>query len=69
MATKSAPLQQINYSCPDCHYTCYKKSEWTRHISTSKHINATQCYIKATDNKNVCDNCNKKIVHHSKKTI
>jgi len=65
MATKSAPLQQINYSCPDCDYTCYKKSEWIRHISTSKHINATQCYIKATDNKNVCDNCNKKFIHHS----
>ena len=36
-----------------------------RHISTSKHINATQCYIKATDNKNACDNCNKKFMHHS----
>ena len=36
-----------------------------RHISTAKHINATQCYIKATDNKNVCDNCNKQFIHHS----
>jgi len=65
MATKSTLLHQINYSCPDCLYTCYKKSEWIRHISTSKHINATQCYIKATDNKNVCTNCNKKFMHHS----
>ena len=65
MATESALLHQPNYSCQDCDYTCYKKSEWMRHISTSKHINATQCYIKATDNKNVCDNCNKKFIHHS----
>ena len=36
-----------------------------RHISTSKHINATQCYTKATDNKHACDNCNKKFIHHS----
>ena len=65
MATESALLRQSNYSCQDCDYTCYKKSEWVRHISTSKHINATQCYIKATDNKHACDNCNKKFIHHS----
>ena len=65
MATESAPLHNINYSCIDCHYTCYKKSEWSRHISTSKHINATQCYIEKTDNKHICVNCNKKFMHHS----
>ena len=65
MATESAPLHKINYSCIDCDYTCYKKSEWSRHISTSKHINATQCYIEKTDNKHICVNCNKKFMHHS----
>ena len=65
MATENTLLHQPNYSCQDCLYTCYKKSEWMRHISTSKHINATQCYIKATDNKHACDNCNKKFIHHS----
>jgi hypothetical protein len=65
MATSGDKLQTHNYVCSECDYICYKKSEWTRHIATAKHINATQCYIKATDNKNMCHNCNKTFVHHS----
>ena len=65
MATSGDKLQTSNYTCYNCDYICYKKSEWLRHTSTSKHINATQCYLKATDNKNTCDNCNKTFIHHS----
>jgi hypothetical protein len=65
MATKSDTEQQSKYVCYECDYTCCKKSEWMRHTSTAKHINATQCYIKATENKNLCHNCNKTFIHHS----
>jgi hypothetical protein len=65
MATKGDTLHTPNYICVDCDYTCFKKSEWVRHTTTSKHINATQCYIKATENKNLCHNCNKTFIHHS----
>ena len=65
MATSGDKLQTSDYMCSDCDYICYKKSEWTRHISTAKHINATKCYINATDNKNICHNCNKTFLHHS----
>ena len=65
MATSGDKLQTPNYVCSDCDYICYKKSEWMRHTATAKHINATQCYIKATDKKNTCDNCNKSFIHHS----
>ncbi len=65
MATSGDKLQTSNYMCSNCDYICYKKSEWLRHTATAKHINATQCYIKATDNKNICDNCNKTFMHHS----
>jgi len=65
MATSGDKLHTYNYMCSNCDYTCYKKSEWMRHTSTSKHINATQCYTKATENKNTCDNCNKTFMHHS----
>ena len=65
MATSGDKLQTPNYVCSDCDYICYKKSEWLRHTATAKHINATQCYIKATDKKNMCHNCNKSFIHHS----
>ena len=65
MATKGDAINQSKYMCEECDYTCCKKSEWDRHTATSKHINATQCYIKATENKNLCQNCNKTFMHHS----
>jgi hypothetical protein len=39
------------YYCGACDYTCYKKSEWTRHLSTSKHLK------KDTDGKEYICQC------------
>ena len=65
MKQKKTPNTSNLHMCNKCDYTCSKLSEWSRHISTSKHINATQCYIEKTDNKHICVNCNKKFMHHS----
>ena len=62
MATKCAFLYNSSYICNLCDYECSKKCDWNRHIATSKHQNAT---LPATENKNTCQSCNKKFVHHS----
>ena len=56
---KNSPKLANMFICECCDYTCSKKSEWIRHTATSKHINATQCYIKATENKSFKINQNK----------
>jgi hypothetical protein len=53
------------FNCVTCHYKCSKKSLFVQHNSTAKHINATKCYINATQNiQNTCL-CGKNFKHHS----
>ena len=37
--TKKTPKNAKNFKCINCSFKCSKKSEWTRHINTTKHIN------------------------------
>jgi len=37
--TKKTPKNAKNFECINCSFKCSKKSEWTRHINTTKHIN------------------------------
>jgi hypothetical protein len=53
------------FNCETCDYKCSKKSLFIKHNSTAKHINATKCYINATQNiPNICL-CGKNFKHHS----
>jgi hypothetical protein len=47
------------YNCVGCHYKCYKKSEWNKHISTNKHkvlINPNDLYTSKNVHKCNCGN-------------
>ena len=55
------------FTCKTCDFNCCKKGDWTRHISTDKHLNRTQ-YINLeqksaeNDKKFVCKFCQKSYV-------
>ena len=59
------------YYCVNCDYTCSKKYNWNKHLSTSKHVNTTLCdisgnYVAKKEEKHyACNNCNKIYMHHS----
>ena len=76
-AIQMSPKIAEKYICEKCSYACSKKSDWKKHISTTKHQNATQMLQNATnDATNVataylnvkptynCD-CGKKFNHSS----
>jgi len=50
LGAKGAEKGQIEYLCNYCDYKCCKKYSWERHISTSKHIKATESNMSATEN-------------------
>ena len=65
---KTSILTEHNYECKVCDYKCSKKFNWSRHILTSKHINATKINKVSTNNeqkeqkqigKHLCEYCNK----------
>jgi len=64
-------LEQKNaekFECKYCDIKCSKKSNYIKHLLTSKHSNATKCYINATqkEQKNAtCPFCEKKFLHSS----
>jgi hypothetical protein len=46
MTDEIAPKIQNNFSCEACHFICCKKSEWSRHVTTRKHLKLTNTDIK-----------------------
>jgi hypothetical protein len=64
---------QTEFYCDFCNYTCSKKFNWDRHISTSKHQLSTKINNLSTKNeqneqkgKNLsCDNCSKEFKERS----
>jgi hypothetical protein len=71
------------YFCESCNYTCSKKYNWDKHLSTTKHKIATDGNDIATQNGkkwqktilHICNNCNKEyndrtgLWRHKKKCI
>jgi len=53
-----------NFYCEVCDYKCYKKSCWTQHISTTKHIKAKNGLMPA-NKKYACENCDIIFKHQS----
>ena len=42
MTTKKTPKNAKIITCEKCYFKCSKKSEWSRHILSSKHKNTTE---------------------------
>ncbi len=63
---KRAEKGQNKFICDNCDFKCCKKYSWERHISTSKHKQATECNTLSTE-KGIkrafklycCENCGK----------
>lgn len=52
------------YLCEKCDYICYKKYNWEKHLSTAKHIQATESNTLETEKWQkvaiyCCQNCGK----------
>jgi hypothetical protein len=67
-ATNLMPENAEEFECKKCAFKCCKKSNYQKHILTSKHKNATKCYENATnlEQKNaICPLCEKVFNHSS----
>jgi len=53
-----------NYYCNTCYYGCSKKSSWSQHINTAKHIKANKELIMAKT-EYTCIYCENNFRHHS----
>ena len=60
---KSSKKVPIIYSCEACDYNTSRKSQWSRHILTAKHLKFTNVdgmFTEKVQNDFRCENCNKK---------
>jgi hypothetical protein len=83
IGAKMSKNEENIFICKYCHYKCYKKFNYNRHILSPKHIKATECNILATQNEQKeqkgqlysCENCGKNyndrtgLWRHKKKCI
>ena len=65
MATEKNSKKTPKFSCEKCDFTCFKQTEFNRHIVTKKHIRLHDYQkISNTSHTYICK-CGKKYVHHS----
>ena len=50
MATKKNEKNESIYKCLFCDYECYYLSDWSRHLSTSKHKKLSNAILKNEKN-------------------
>ena len=64
---KSSNKIKSKFICEKCNYITSRKSQWERHILTSKHLNGKNGnYIGNTKSSmNICPHCKKKYAHKS----
>ena len=74
MLLKYAQNNDERFNCEQCDYQTSKKSSWNQHLATRKHMNATKCYINATNaiqkyapelSDITCSVCGKEYKHYS----
>lgn len=58
---KKTPFYAVFFECSPCDFKCCKKSDWDRHIVTSKHLNRTKLEQPKTKKVKIykCSYCNK----------
>ena len=59
-ANKKSPKSPKTFVCENCDYICYKSSEFSKHKTTAKHLNANDANKKSP----ICI-CGKSFKHHS----
>jgi len=66
LVAKSGKSGKSNYYCEKCDYTCCKKYNWDKHLTTSKHNKATndnnlatEKWQKVANKKLCCEKCGK----------
>ena len=80
MFNKNAPKTAKTYDCSNCHFVCCKKSDWSRHLTTLKHIKNTDLTnfehpLTTKSAVYLCEKCNKPyksrvgLWYHHKKCI
>jgi hypothetical protein len=57
MTTKNSPTIISDFFCEYCDYKCSKKSDYTKHLMTAKHLRTTNDYENVAAN--ICSNCKK----------
>ena len=64
---KSSYKNKQHFSCGKCDYITSRKSQWERHILTSKHLNGKNgnCIGNSKSSTYICLKCNKKYAHKS----
>ena len=70
MSTEKSENSDMKYYCERCHYICYRKYDFSKHISTSKHKNQQKSTEKSeksekSENIFICLDCNKKFKDRS----
>jgi len=65
MTTENSQKLAKKYNCELCHYICYKKNDFNKHLMTTKHQNTTKYNNNVAENaiKYICEEC-KKIYNH-----
>ena len=58
MITDFTPKNAESFECIKCDFKCCKKSDWTRHVSTRKHIMVTNDNKKTPKNNDYIQSCN-----------
>jgi len=66
LVAKGGKKWQPDYYCEKCDYKCFKKYNWDKHLTTSKHLKETNGNNLETDSGKkwqseclTCENCNK----------
>ena len=68
------PKNASEFYCEKCEFICYKKSNYTKHLLTRKHVNDNKINEFDAEKCHVCDVCNKQfkdrsgLWRHKKKT-
>ena len=67
MANKKSLKIPLMYSCELCDYICYVNKDFTKHLSTRKHLNANEANNKShiVPSNFICEACNKIYKHRS----
>jgi len=66
MNTEKTLKNANNFYCENCHFGCFKKCDWDRHIARAKHIRIQNDTKKTpTSSAYVCSECNKSYKYNS----